>query len=138
MKRGNVIGGVLAGVALAAAFQAGVVVGETSAPQEARGVAVGTTSTLDLAPELESLDGRQLRVRLITFQPGGAVPLHSHRGRPGIATVLKGTLTEHVEGKGVFERAEGDRLVEDRNTVHWAENRTDEPVTVLAADVYRP
>jgi quercetin dioxygenase-like cupin family protein len=107
-------------------------------PEKAHGVNVGTTSALDLGAELDTLEGRQLRVRLITFEPGGAVPLHSHNGRPGIAHVLKGSLTEHVEGKGVFERHEGDRLIEDRNTVHWVENRTDQTAMVLASDVYKP
>ena len=111
---------------------------ENAAPEKARNVSVGAASTLELGPELDSLEGRQLRVRLITFEPGGAVPLHSHKGRPGIAQVLKGTLTEHVEGKGVFERHEGDRLIEDGNTVHWAENRTGETVMVLSTDVYKP
>lgn len=108
------------------------------APDKPRGVTVGKTSTLDLAAQLDELEGRQLRVRLITFEPGGAVPLHSHDGRPGIATVLKGTLTEHVQGKGVFERQGGDRLVEDRNTVHWVESRADQKAMVLATDVFKP
>ena len=119
-------------------FEAGVAVGEKTAPVEAHGVTVGAPSILDLGPELDSLDGRQLRIRVITFQPGGAVPLHSHNGRPGIATVLQGTLTEHLEGKGVFERQQGDRLIEDKYTVHWAENLTDQTVVVLAADIYKP
>ncbi|KPK33236.1 MAG: hypothetical protein AMJ66_05660 [Betaproteobacteria bacterium SG8_40] len=119
-------------------FEAGVVVGENTAPREPRGVSVGSASTLDLGPELDSLDGRQLRVRIITFEPGGAVPLHSHDGRPGIAHVLKGTVTEHVEGKGVFQRKQGDRLIEDKNTVHWVENLGDEVAMVFATDVYKP
>lgn len=119
-------------------FEAGVAVGERSAPREPQGVSAGAASTLELGPELDSLDGRQLRVRIITFEPGGAVPLHSHDGRPGIAHVLKGTVTEHVEGKGVFQRNQGDRLVEDKHTVHWVENRSNEVAMVLATDVYKP
>ena len=99
---------------------------------------VGTTSTLDVLENLDDCQDRELRVRLITFEPGGAVPLHSHEGRPGIATVIQGTLTEHVPGKGVFERHTGDRLIEDKNTVHWAENRTDSTVMVLATDLFKP
>lgn len=138
MSKQNCMWLVGAAALICLAFEAGIAVGENQPPDKARGVTVGTTSILDLGPELDSLDGRQLRVRLITFEPGGAVPLHSHRGRPGIATVLKGTLTEHIEGGGVFERHEGERLVEDKNTVHWAENRSDGQVMVLAADVYKP
>lgn len=138
MNKKNFLWGLCAATAIGLAFQAGVVVGDNAAPEKAHGVNVGTTSALDLGAELDTLEGRQLRVRLITFEPGGAVPLHSHNGRPGIAHVLKGSLTEHVEGKGVFERHEGDRLIEDRNTVHWVENRTDQTAMVLASDVYKP
>lgn len=130
--------GLCAAVLIGLVFEAGVVVGENTAPKEPRGVSVGSASTLELVPELDSLDGRQLRVRIITFEPGGAVPLHSHNGRPGIAHVLKGTVTEHVEGKGVFERNQGDRLIEDKSTVHWVENRSDEVAMVFATDVYKP
>lgn len=126
-----------AGLALLA-FQAGVVVGENAAPEKARGVSIGAASTLDLAANIDSMDGRELRVRVITFEPGGAVPLHSHQDRPGIATVIKGTLTEHIEGKGTFQRQAGDRLIEDKYTVHWAENLTDDTVIVLGTDLYKP
>ena len=138
MTKSKWVLGACAGVLIGLVFEAGVVVGGSKAPQEPRGVSVGSASTLELGPELDGLDGRQLRVRIITFEPGGAVPLHSHNGRPGIAHVLKGTVTEHVEGKGVFQRKQGDRLVEDRNTVHWVENRSDEIAMVFATDVYKP
>jgi quercetin dioxygenase-like cupin family protein len=120
------------------AFKAGVVVGENTPPEKMRGMNVGAPTVLDLSGELDSVDGRQLRMRVITFQPGGAAPLHSHNGRPGIVYVLKGTLTEHVEGKGVFDHQQGDSFTEDKTTVHWAENRTNETTIVLASDIYKP
>jgi quercetin dioxygenase-like cupin family protein len=127
-----------AAVLIGLVFEAGIAAGERSAPREPRGVSAGVAGTLELGPELDSLEGRQLRVRIITFEPGGAVPLHSHDGRPGIAHVLKGTVTEHVEGKGVFRRNQGDSLIEDKHTVHWVENRGDEVAVVFATDVYKP
>ena len=138
MSKKNILWGLCVAGAVGLAFQAGIVVGDNTAPQKPHGVSVGTTSALDLGLEIENVTGRQLRVRLITFQPGGAVPLHSHNGRPGIVHVLKGTVTEHVEGKGVFDRHEGDRFVEDRNTVHWVENRSNQTAMVLATDVFKP
>lgn len=138
MRGKRIFWGICAAGVLGLVFEAGVVFGEDMAPEKPRGVTVGTTSTLDLTENLDDFQGRELRVRLITFEPGGAVPLHSHEGRPGIATVVQGTLTEHVPGKGVYERHTGDRLIEDRNTVHWAENRTDTTVMVLSTDLYKP
>ncbi len=134
----NVLWGLCAAAIVGLVFEVGIVVGEDLAPEKPRGVTVGTTSTLDLSENLDDFQGRELRVRLIVFEPGGAVPLHSHDGRPGIATVIQGTLTEHVPGKGTFERHTGDRLIEGRNTVHWAENKTDATVMVLATDLFKP
>lgn len=124
--------------ALTLAFGAGVVVGESQAPEKMRGVEVGAPTSLYLGTEMDSVEGRHLRLRVITFEPGGAVPMHAHKDRPAIAYVIKGTLTEHREGVGVVEHAEGDSIIEDGPTVHWAENRTGDTVVVLAADVFKP
>ena len=138
MNKKSMVWGLCAATAIGMVFEMGVVVGESTPPEKMRGMSVSAPTALDLSQELEGIEGRQLRLRVITFQPGGAAPLHSHKGRPGVVYVLKGTLTEHVEGKGVFDHHEGDTFVEDKNTVHWAENRTDQTTVLLASDVYKP
>src|SRR5690242_7124794 len=82
---------------LALAFALGVAVGQGTAPTENKGVKVGAPTTLDLAQEVEGVEGRQLRMRVVTVEPGGVVGVHSHKGRPAVAHVLQGTLTEHRE-----------------------------------------
>ena len=138
MSNKKFLWGLCAATAIGMAFEAGMVVGENSPPEKMHGMRVSAPTALDLGEQLDGIQGRQLRLRVITFEPGGAAPLHSHKGRPGIVYVLKGTLTEHVEGKGVFDHQEGDKFVEDKNTVHWAENRTNQTTIVLASDVYKP
>jgi quercetin dioxygenase-like cupin family protein len=138
VNRKSIVWGLCAAAAIGLAFQAGVVVGENTPPEKMRGMKVSAPTALDLSEQFDSVDGRRLRMRVITFQPGGAAPLHSHKGRPGIVYVLKGTLTEHVEGKGVFDHQEGDSFIEDKNTVHWAENRTNQTTVVLASDIFKP
>ncbi len=138
MKSKHILWVTCVATAIVMAFEAGIVVGESAPPDAMHGVNISAPTALDLAQQLEGIEGRQLRLRVITFEPGGAVPLHSHKGRPGIVYVLKGTLTEHVEGKGVFDHQEGDIFTEDKNTVHWAENRTNQTAMVLASDVYKP
>jgi len=138
VNKKSIAWGLCLAAAIGMAFGAGVVVGENTPPEKMRGMNVSAPTALDLSHEVDGVEGRQLRVRVITFEPGGAAPLHSHKGRPGIVTVLKGTLTEHVEGKGVFDHHAGDTFVEDKNTVHWAENRTSQTTVVLASDVYKP
>jgi quercetin dioxygenase-like cupin family protein len=137
VNRKSIVWGLCAAAAIGLAFQAGVVVGENTPPEKMRGMKVSAPTALDLSEQFDGVDGRRLRMRVITFQPGGAAPLHSHKGRPGIVYVLKGTLTEHVEGKGVFDHQEGDSFIEDKNTVHWAENRTNQTTVVLASDIFK-
>ena len=41
------------------------------------------------------VDGRQLRTRRLVVQPGGIVPLHSHKDRPALIYTLSGSITEY-------------------------------------------
>lgn len=125
----------LAGVGLA--FGVGVAVGQ-NAPTQTKGISVGQTTTLDLGAELDGVQGRQLRLRVVNFDPGAQITLHSHKGRPGVAYVLKGTLTEHVEGAGTHVRKPGDSWSEGKDTTHWAENTGTEAAVVVAVDVFKP
>jgi quercetin dioxygenase-like cupin family protein len=128
--------GVVAG--LASAFAIGLAVGQQQPPADAKGMTASKPVTIDLAQEIDSLEGRQLRLRVITFQPGGNAPLHSHAGRPAVAYVASGTLTELREGGWVQEHAAGDTIREDHSVTHWAENRGSEPAVVVAVDVFKP
>jgi len=122
---------------LALAFAVGVAVGQ-NAPTENKGVKISPPTAIDLSEEIDGVSGRQLRMRLVTLEPGGFVGVHSHKGRPAVAYVLQGTLTEHVEGKGDFVRRTGESWTEGKDIVHWAENKGSEPVVVLAVDVFKP
>ena len=122
---------------LALAFGVGVAVGQ-NAPAETTGLIISPPTALELGPEIDDVAGRQLRLRVVTFEPGAQIVLHSHKGRPGVAYVLQGTLTEHVEGKGTFERRTGESWTEGKDTNHWAENKSGERAVVLAVDVFKP
>jgi len=66
---------------------------ERPAP-ETKGVTVKLLATVDLGPEIEGMAGRQLRMRMVTIEPGGVFgPIHDHRDRPGTVYVLQGTIT---------------------------------------------
>jgi hypothetical protein len=66
---------------------------------ETRGVTVEVLATVDLAGEIEGLGGRELRMRMMTMEPGGVFgPLHDHVDRPGTVYVLEGTITDHRDG----------------------------------------
>ncbi len=74
-------------------------VSDEQAAPETNGVTAELLSTVDLGPEIEGMAGRQLRMRLVTFEPGGVYgPVHDHVDRPGIVYILQGTITDHRDG----------------------------------------
>jgi quercetin dioxygenase-like cupin family protein len=104
---------------------------------DARGVAVELLATVDLGPEIEGMEGRQLRMRMVTIEPGGVFgPVHDHRGRPGTVYVLQGAITDHRDGIPT-DYGPGVGWPEDRNTVHWLENRGTVPAVEISIDVVR-
>ena len=133
----NVYAMTAAALGLALAFGMGVAVGQ-AAPTENKGVKISPPTALDLGGEIDGVEGRQLRLRVVTLEPGGVVGIHSHNGRPGVAYVLQGSLTEHVEGGGVHERIQGESWTEGKAITHWAENRGGKPVVVVPVDVFKP
>ncbi len=95
---------------------------EQAAP-ETKGVTVKLLETVDLGPEIEGMQGHQLRMRMVTFEPGGVFgPIHNHKNRPGIVYILQGTITDHRDGVAT-DYGPGVGWLEDRNTLHWLENR---------------
>jgi quercetin dioxygenase-like cupin family protein len=133
----NVYSITTAALGLALAFGVGVAVGQ-NAPTETKGVKISPPTTLDLGGEIDGVEGRQLRLRVVTLEPGGVVGIHSHNGRPAVAYVVQGALTEHVEGGGMHERSQGESWVEGKTITHWAENKGGKPVVVVAVDVFKP
>lgn len=83
-------------------------------------------------------DGRQLRLRIVTIDPGGVVAVHSHRGRPTVAHLVNGVLTERREGDWTEAHPAGNSWTEGRDVTHWAENRETVPAVIVAADVFKP
>jgi hypothetical protein len=58
--------------------------GNDRIPPETRGITVQPLAAVDLGPEIEGMAGRQLRMRMVTIEPGGVFgPVHDHRDRPG-------------------------------------------------------
>ena len=104
---------------------------------ETAGVAVALLATVDLGPEIPGMDGHQLRMRMVTMAPGGVFgPVHDHRGRPGMVYVLQGTVTDHRDGTAT-DYGPGLGWPEDRNTVHWLENRGTVAAVEISVDVVR-
>ena len=102
---------------------------------ETRGVSMQLLGTVDLAGEIEGMAGRQLRMRMFTIEPGGVFgPVHDHVGRPGMVYVMQGTITDHRNGVAT-EYGPGLGWPEDRNTMHWLENRGSIPAVEISVDI---
>ncbi len=107
---------------------------ERAAP-DTNGVAVKVLATVDLGPEIEGMAGRQLRMRMVTIEPGGVFgPIHDHIGRPGTVYILQGTITDHRDGAAT-DYGPGVGWPEDRNTTHWLENRGSVPAVEISVDI---
>jgi quercetin dioxygenase-like cupin family protein len=104
---------------------------------ETRGVTSRLLATVDLADEIEGMAGWQLRMRMFTIEPGGVFgPLHDHAGRPGTVYILQGTITDHRDGVAT-DYGPGVGWPEDRNTLHWLENRGTIPAVEISVDIVR-
>jgi quercetin dioxygenase-like cupin family protein len=107
------------------------------AAPETRGVTVTLLAALDLGPEIEGMAGRQLRMRMVTIEPGGVFgPIHDHKDRPGMVYVLQGQITDHRDGT-TKEYGPGVGWPEDKETVHWLENRGTTPAVEISVDIVR-
>lgn len=104
---------------------------------ETKGVSVIQLAALDLGREIEGMEGRLLRMRLVTFDPGSVLgPIHDHKDRPGIVYILQGTITDHRDNVAT-DYGPGVGWPEDRNTTHWLENRGTIPAVEVSVDIVR-
>ncbi|MEL7138306.1 MAG: cupin domain-containing protein [Pseudomonadota bacterium] len=85
-----------------------------------------------------SLPGHRMRVRFFEIAPGGVVPKHSHDGRPAIAVVVEGEMTEHRSDSAEPEvLGPGGVSLEPHGLIHWWENTGDTPAKIIGFDVYK-
>lgn len=102
-----------------------------------QGVASELLAVVDLGPEIEGMAGLRLRMRRFTFAPGAVFgPLHDHKGRPGVVCVLQGTITDHRDGIAT-DYGPGVGWPEDRETLHWLENRGQDVAIEISVDIVR-
>jgi quercetin dioxygenase-like cupin family protein len=103
---------------------------------ETQGVTVSHLAAVDLGPEIEGLAGRQLRMRIVTIEPGGVLgPMHDHKGRPGVVYILQGTITDHRDGVA-REYGPGVGWPEDKDTLYWLENRGTTAAIEISDDIF--
>ena len=107
-----------------------------NAPTMPKGVTDDVIGSIDLGSEI-SVDGRQLRTRRLVVQPGGIVPVHSHKDRPALIYVVSGSITEHSSACGApIEHKAGDISREADGLSHYWQNHDKVPAVLLSSDVF--
>ncbi|GFE62889.1 cupin domain-containing protein [Geobacter sp. AOG2] len=109
---------------------------QETAPRGNKDFKAEVKQAVDLGPEIEGMNGRQLRMRTLTIEPGGYIGIHSHKDRPAVVYFLHGEDTVTSEDGTVKVFHPGDTSSADKDTIHWHRNDGKEPVTLIAVDVF--
>jgi quercetin dioxygenase-like cupin family protein len=84
------------------------------------------------------MNGHQLRLRVLTIEPGGHIGLHSHKDRPAVVYFMQGTDTV-IRDDGTSQTFRpGDTTGEPGATVHWHRNDGTDAVILITADIFKP
>jgi quercetin dioxygenase-like cupin family protein len=129
---------VLAVSAFVVVFASGYATGQQPVPTADVGRSDELLRSLDLTGELPSGEGRPLRMRRITLQPGGVLALHDHVDRPAVSYLLQGEMTYRQTGRRDVVVTAGGGVAEGRATTHWAENTGTVPAVWIAVDIPTP
>src|SRR5450631_4247753 len=73
----------------------GAITGANAQAPEPKGPVAKPLLNLDLAPEMDTVQGRVMRMQLTTYEPGAANKPHSHKDRPEVVYILSGKVIEH-------------------------------------------
>src|SRR5262245_4745861 len=100
------------------------------------GVSDVTLGSIDLAKQPAHIEGRELRFRKLTIEPGGIVPWHSHDDRPALIFVQQGEIVEYASNCEVpITHQAGDLRPELYGTSHWWKNLGKSTVILYVGDV---
>ena len=125
----------LAALAAALALSSGAAPTQAQEPkQEPKGPVAKPLLNLDLAPEMDSVAGRALRMQLTSYEPGASNKPHSHKDRPEVVYILSGKVIEH-RGDVAKEYGPGDTFTADHTTTHWMENKGAVPAVMLVTGI---
>lgn len=107
------------------------------APKDNKGFTASKATAVDLGPEIEGMTGWQLRLRLLTIEPGGHIGLHSHKDRPAVIYLVQGTdVITLADGSSRTLHA-GDTGSATKNTTHWQRNVGTDDAVLIAVDVVK-
>ena len=107
------------------------------APKGNVGYKSSKPTVVDLGPEFSAMTGWQLRLRVLTIEPGGHIGMHSHKDRPSVVYFLQGTDTVTRDDGSSHTFHVGDTTGEPGTTVHWHKNDGKDDVILVTADILK-
>ncbi len=108
------------------------------APKGNVGFTASKTTVVELGPEIDGMAGRQLRMRMLTIEPGGHIGLHSHKNRPAVVYFMQGTDEVGLADGSKAIKHPGDTSMATRNTTHYHRNIGKDNVVLIAVDIFTP
>ena len=108
------------------------------APKGNKGFTATKMTVVELGPEIQGLEGRQLRMRLLTIEPGGYIGLHSHKDRPAVVYCIQGTDEVGLADGSKKTMHPGDTSATPGSTTHYHRNIGTDNVVLIAVDVFHP
>ena len=111
---------------------------EETAPKGNKGFTASKTTVVDLGSEIEGMAGRQLRMRMLTIEPGGYIGLHTHKDRPAVVYFMQGTDEVGQADGGKKIKHPGDTSTATKDTTHYHRNIGSDNVILIAVDVFHP
>jgi quercetin dioxygenase-like cupin family protein len=111
---------------------------EDAAPKGNKGFTASKTTVVDLDSEIEGMAGRQLRMRMLTIEPGGYIGIHDHKDRPAVVYFMQGTdEVGQADGSKKIMHP-GDTSTATHNTTHYHRNVGNDNVILIAVDIFHP
>lgn len=110
---------------------------QAAGPTDNKGTTSKSLGQIDLKDEIQGMEGRQLRSRYITIEPGGHSSAHSHAGRPTLEYVAQGNVIEIRNGVET-PHSQGEMVIATHDISHWWENRGTEKVVLIPIDIFKP
>lgn len=105
-------------------------------PTERVGINGKEIAAVELPVGFNMRDGCRLRMREVTIEPGGFLPMHSHASRPAVAFVLQGVMTEYLEGEEQPVTVEAGQSYATFMKPHALQNQGSVPVVFLEIDLF--
>jgi quercetin dioxygenase-like cupin family protein len=107
-------------------------------PKGNQGFTASKTTVVELGPEIEGMAGRQLRMRMLTIEPGGHIGLHSHKNRPAVVYFMQGTDEIGLADGSKQTKHAGDTSTSTKDTMHYHRNIGKDNVVLIAVDIFQP